>query len=460
MKIKLGCLPGLLPLLVLLVLNPGAAHAAVLTWDGSANGLWTNAANWTPAFRPTNGDALFFPAGVAQTLVTNSPGGATNFHSITIAGSNYILRSPFLALTNGLTNSGPIGATNTVAARVVLRGSQRWEVAAQNTLVVSSNVSLTNLIFSAASDGVLQFNSTITGGAGSVLYKYLGGTLAINGAASLTELTVQQPGTLEVNGTLTSTLTNIAGGTLRGTGSVPAFYSVGSIIQPDGFGALALTVPSGTAVFNSSSFRPTLTAPGTNFTQLRVASPPTLSGASLFVSLNQTPLLGDSFVIITNTGAAAFTTTFLGLSEGATQTVDTVQFRVSYVGGNGNDVTLTTVGFTASAATVIWDGGGTNGLWQNATNWSNNVAAGGGQNLLFPADAARLSNTNDFPAGTTFNALTFLTNGFDLSGNALTLLGGVRAAQFSNGVTLRFPISYSGAQTVQVDGDDASASKH
>ena len=385
MKIKLRCLPGLCTLLVLFTLSPGVVRAAVLTWNGSANGLWTNAANWTPAFRPTNGDALLFPDGVAQTFVTNSPAGATNYHSITIAGSNYFLRSPFLALTNGLTNSGPVGAQNTVAARVVLRASQTWEIASKTSLVLASNVSLTNVILQAASDGVLQFNGTITGGAGSREYKQHGGTLEINGVAALTELTVMD-GTLEVNGALTGTLTNV--GTLRGTGSVPAFTSY-DVVQPSGFGAQALTVPNGTALFAAGIFRPMLNGPGTNYTQLRVVSPPTLTGATLNLLLGYSPLLGDSFVIITNTGAAPFTTTFNARPEGSTQTVNNVQFRVSYLGGNGNDVTLTVVGFNASATTRIWDGGGANGFWLNATNWSNNVAPGGGHNLLFPADATR-----------------------------------------------------------------------
>ena len=45
--------------------------------------------------------------------------------------------------------------------------------------------------------------------------------------------------------------------------------------------------------------------------------------------------------IVDNRGSAAVTGTFAGLPEGATVTIDTQEYRISYVGGSGNDVTLT-----------------------------------------------------------------------------------------------------------------------
>jgi hypothetical protein len=49
-----------------------------------------------------------------------------------------------------------------------------------------------------------------------------------------------------------------------------------------------------------------------------------------------------SFTIIDNDAADAVTGTFLGLAEGASITVDSYVFTISYVGGDGNDVVLTT----------------------------------------------------------------------------------------------------------------------
>jgi autotransporter-associated beta strand protein len=450
-------LVGILVFIALLTPISRRAHAAILTWDGSASGFWTNAANWNLNLRPTNGDSLHFPEGAARLLATNVgvSGVATNFRALTLSGSNYFLFSPPLSITNGLTNSAGIDTTNTMTARITARSNQTWEVGFKSTLILRSNVNFTNVTLTAATSGVLEMNGTVSANIGGTLNKTNNGRLKINSTGAVAQVNVQD-GTLEVNGTLTGALTIHSGATLQGTGSVPAFVSSG-IVSPSGFGAHALKVPSGTAVFNNGSqFLVSLDGTGTNHTQLRVASPPTLTGAGLIVLPGYNPLLGDSFVIITNTGASAFSTTFNGRPEGATQTVNNVQFRISYVGGSGNDVTLTVVGFNASVTTAIWDGEGANNLWLNTTNWSNNIAPGGGHNLLFPPGAAQSTNVNDFPAGTTFNAITFLSNRFDFSGHPLVLLGGIAASQPGNFVSVRANVTFSGAQTVRVDNVGAS----
>ncbi len=453
MKIKLGCLPGLLPLLVLLTLHPGAARAAALTWDGSANGLWTNAANWTPAFRPTNGDALLFPHGVAQTFVTNSPGGATNYHSITIAGSNYVLRSPFLALTNGLTNGGPIGATNTIAARVVLRTNQTWEIASGNTLTLASNVSFTNFTLTVAASGTLQFSNTLTGGAGSVLNKTNGGTLKISGAASLTQLNVQA-GELQMDGAYIGGLAVSNGAMLSGTGSVAAFSCSGTL-SPGGTGVGVFTTV-GSPSFGAGAtvlFHLNGTVPGVSHDQFKIPAAFLGFPPALQVVTGYSPLLGDSFVIVTNTGGAALPSNFSGLSEGATQTVDNIQFRISYVGGNGNDVTLTVVGFTASGVTRMWDGEGANSLWSNPTNWAGDVVPGLGDDLVFPEGALQRTNVNDFAAGRVAGSITIDEGGYSLSGaNALVLLNGLSASTALQSARVNLRLTLFQSQTFSQTG--------
>ena len=54
-----------------------------------------------------------------------------------------------------------------------------------------------------------------------------------------------------------------------------------------------------------------------------------------------TPKKGKVFTIIDNQSANAVQGTFSGLPEGATFAANGVLFKISYVGGNGNDVTLT-----------------------------------------------------------------------------------------------------------------------
>lgn len=59
---------------------------------------------------------------------------------------------------------------------------------------------------------------------------------------------------------------------------------------------------------------------------------------------NFVPSQGQSFVIINNDGSDAVEGTFAGLAEGATVEVNSqAWFTISYVGGDGNDVVLTTI---------------------------------------------------------------------------------------------------------------------
>src|SRR5215207_10133456 len=77
-------------------------------------------------------------------------------------------------------------------------------------------------------------------------------------------------------------------------------------------------------------------------------------------------------------------------------------------------------------AVATWDGGGSDNNWTTPANWIDDVAPQPGDNLTFPTGAARLTNTNDFPAGTEFVNLNVAT-GYVLNGNAIALPGGVTA---------------------------------
>ncbi|MCR9200590.1 MAG: hypothetical protein NXI04_18285, partial [Planctomycetaceae bacterium] len=84
------------------------------------------------------------------------------------------------------------------------------------------------------------------------------------------------------------------------------------------------------------------TTPGTEHDQVNVTGTVTLSGGSLSVDVlpPYNPAVGDSYVIINNDGVDAVTGTFAGLAEGAVFSSDGELFTVSYVGGDGNDVVL------------------------------------------------------------------------------------------------------------------------
>jgi len=77
-------------------------------------------------------------------------------------------------------------------------------------------------------------------------------------------------------------------------------------------------------------------------------------------------------------------------------------------------------------ATLTWDGGGTDNNWSTATNWAGDVAPVEFDSLIF-AGSLRLTNLNDFVAGTQFNGITFASgaSAFTLDGNAINLGGDV-----------------------------------
>ena len=89
---------------------------------------------------------------------------------------------------------------------------------------------------------------------------------------------------------------------------------------------------------------------------LRINGTINLGGANLDATLmSYTPQIGDVLVIVRNDGTDAVTGTFSGLDEGERLDISGRPFRISYRGGDGNDVVLTAVGpaQTISGFTLI-----------------------------------------------------------------------------------------------------------
>src|SRR5262245_13086669 len=78
----------------------------------------------------------------------------------------------------------------------------------------------------------------------------------------------------------------------------------------------------------------------------------------------------------------------------------------------------------AEAATVrVWSGlSPTSGNWTVAANWENNQPPVAGDILSFTdTGVRRTSNTNNFPAGTTFSTINFFDTGYRLRGNRVSI---------------------------------------
>jgi autotransporter-associated beta strand protein len=174
-------------------------------------------------------------------------------------------------------------------------------------------------------------NSTYTAGITHV--NGSGGKLVINGSQPLIPVTVD------------------AGTTLGGSGTVGTILANGTIAPGNSLGILN----SGSVTFNSSgNFTENLAGPtlGGGYSQLNVAGTVSLANATLaVVPAFTTPVsIGQQFTILNNDGTDPITGTFNGLPEGSLFTAGAYKFRISYVGGTGNDVMLTLTGIPGAVA--------------------------------------------------------------------------------------------------------------
>lgn len=188
-----------------------------------------------------------------------------------------------------------------------------------------------------------------------VLVKNGTGTQILSGANVYTGNTTVNNGALLVNGSITSAVA-VNAGTFGGNGSNTAAVNVGnndladddvdSFLAPGSgaanttgtlttSGALTLRFDAALAIDINTS------APAADQVS---AGGVTLSAAQLRLARfgGDTPLpAGTSFVVVNNTGASPVSGGFSGLSEGSTISDGLNTYRLSYVGGTGNDITLT-----------------------------------------------------------------------------------------------------------------------
>jgi hypothetical protein len=66
-------------------------------------------------------------------------------------------------------------------------------------------------------------------------------------------------------------------------------------------------------------------------------------GGTLALSVSGTPAVGSAFTLVQNGSSASPSNTFAGLPEGATIVVNGQTYKISYAGGDGNDVVLTRI---------------------------------------------------------------------------------------------------------------------
>jgi hypothetical protein len=182
-------------------------------------------------------------------------------------------------------------------------------------------------------------------GTGEVFNNY--GTIAQAGSQQMAfELPVNNSGTVNVP---TGLLAMDGGGNDSGSivGAAGASVRLGGTmtLAPPVLGQASTSVD--TLAWSGATLNYQIAGPnpGTGFNQITVTSPLSL-GIPFNLSLAQgfTPTLAETFTIIENQSSSPIGGTFSGLPEAAV-IADAAgdQFRISYAGGDGNDVTLTTI---------------------------------------------------------------------------------------------------------------------
>jgi hypothetical protein len=418
-------------LAALVTLGAAPADAATtLTWTGASSSLVSDPDNWVDGVAPAADDSLRFPAGAVRTTVVNDLPSGTAIGDLTLEAPGYALSgAPLTVGTVAVTHSSgtssssiPMALTNgniTVAtgARHVLSGAvtttglQGVTKSGGGTLVMGS----TDNSYPAATfvnGGILQADGNLPS------QVFLGGgTLTGRGTLQGSGVTAQSPSRLDpgtVGGPDILTYANSAGLTLNGSTTVHVDLDGPTV----GVGYDRLKLTNGSALFNPN-------------------------GATLEVELGYVPTVNTSFQIVSQAHSSPITGRFNGISQFGSLTSGPATFSVGYF-NSGIILTVTDV----TIPTYTWDGGGTTDSWSEAANWADDEVPLSGSQLVFPADAPRLSPVNDLPGGFDVTSLVVGGPGYDLTGNGIDLRGSVTTNYASGSSTLGLDVTVSGAHGV------------
>jgi hypothetical protein len=150
--------------------------------------------------------------------------------------------------------------------------------------------------------------------------------------STISDTTVNSTATLGGTGSIAAPVTVNAGGTMS-PGLSPGIFSNGNYTQT---GDLKIEIVNPISPATA----------GTDYDQLSVTGTVTLNpGATLtlaFLGSGKVPV-GTIYTLIANDGTDAVVGTFAGLPEGTIFTANGQLWQISYVGGDGNDVTLQAV---------------------------------------------------------------------------------------------------------------------
>jgi autotransporter-associated beta strand protein len=320
---------GMKTVVIALVLTAPAAFGATHTWIAKHAGVWSDTANWDGGV-PLAGDDV-----VLTSSSTNDLPPGLELHSIRIIGGTVIFGNEIVLGAGGFNDSThffvPIARDQAMFSKITLASSQTWVDDGnppETTMIGPTNLNgatltLVNtqfIIQSISGSGAI----VMTSGFDTIEASTFTGPITVNG------------GWLDFTGRSLGALTVKPGGT----------FIVAD--NPLTSGSIAFDAASGqTAGFRV--FARFLTLP-----TIHVTGSVALQNAALDLSISYEGLpAGTPVPLINNDDFDPVAGTFLGLAEGAIINNGHGQsFRISYIGGDGNDVTLTMLASPANSTTT------------------------------------------------------------------------------------------------------------
>jgi autotransporter-associated beta strand protein len=184
------------------------------------------------------------------------------------------------------------------------------------------------------------------------------GQWTLAGTNSYTSATTVTAGTLLLNGVSVSAVT-VSGGTFGGSGVISNRVTISAGTNAPGSPVGIQTVVSNYTVSAGGALRISINGTNAGSQYSRVAVRGGNSGTvTLAGALNVVAVPGlatnSTFVIVDNDGTDAVSGTFVGLANNATFFQSGYTWRISYVGGTGNDVTLTILAATQPVLETQW----------------------------------------------------------------------------------------------------------
>jgi fibronectin-binding autotransporter adhesin len=284
-------------------------------------------------------------------------------------GTVFIHNTGQVRLSSGITNSNPVqleGATPGVVHLLNTGGTNRLNglvgllgggfdygiEATAGRLTLAGGIAFTDVFSSTrnvrlSGDGEGAVSGAIQNGGSAIvaIAKTGAGQWTLSGMNSYTGATTVSAGTLLINGTSVSAVT-VSGGTFGGSGVISNRVTISAGIHAPGNSVGVQTIWSNYVVSAAAALRINITGTnaGSQYSQVAVRagnSGAVTLGGSLSVIAVPGLATNTTFTIIDNDGTDAVSSTFAGLPNNATFFQSVYTWRVSYVGGTGNDVTLT-----------------------------------------------------------------------------------------------------------------------